>query len=386
MRNPMAHVISVSAFLIISFCASPAADPFVPGGPCTRGRVTLDGQAVLTDWGTRLRGACWSQDSHGDVFNKQDLAVLRECGLNSFHLYAEKNDDKPVGYESAHIDSIVEWSRQESLYVVMTFGDSYLADFSKVLDFWRFYAPRYKDMTHVIYEPKNEGCANTSGCEPKAVQCYHDCYKIIRDLAPETHIFMFSHSNIHAGYQALYDDIDSFPEVDWTNASIAFHGYSASGELQEEAAGKLGPDGYAMTCTEFWPGKGLENNYESAGIGYFHFIWCDWINGRGIEANCERIKPLNLSYEPDFGNWPLPHIERPAVETVWPTLSPESRLPPSGINCLIFNSSIPQNARAVYDLTGRLLWKARAGVSGPGEADAAIRIAPRSEGARVVVK
>jgi hypothetical protein len=367
MRNPMAHVISVSAFLIISFCASPAADPFVPGGPCTRGRVTLDAQAVLSDWGTLLRGACWSQDSHGNVFNRQDLDVLKNCGLNTIHLYAEKNDDKPVGFEVEHVDSIVEWCRQDSMYVILTFGNSYLqGGYDKVLEFWRFYAPRYKDMTHVIYEEKNEGCYGTYHCEEAPMQCYRDCYEIIREIAPETHVMMMSHSNLQGGINPLYEDIDRLgPEIDWTNASIAFHGYGTTGGFQEEAARKLGGDGYAMTCTEFFPNGGLEAAYESAAISYCHFIWCDWINGRSIEAHCERIKPLNLSYEPDFGNWPRPHIDPPVVGIASYGPTTGSRLSQSAVSRLFLNPALPRDAQAVYDLRGRLVWRNQPDMGSP---------------------
>jgi hypothetical protein len=370
---------AISAALFVALWASlpRAADTFAPGGPCTRGRVTVDGQAVLTDWGTTLRGACWCQDCHGGTPAREEFTALKMAGLNSIHVYVEKNDDKPVGFEAEHIDSIVEWCRQESLYVVMTFGNSYLAGgYAKVSEFWRFYAPRYKDMTHVIYEEKNEGCYMTGACEEPAMQCYRDCYQIIRDVAPNTHIMLMSHSNLKGGINGLYRDVERLgAEIDWTNASFAFHGYGTTGAFQEQAANQLGGDGYAMSCTEFpFNNAGdLARAYERAGISYFWFEAC-WGGARTPGNIKGYLSRVGISWQPDFGDWPQAHVDHPdIVRTINVSSAPagDSRFLPG--TRLSFPGYPWDGVSAAYDLRGRVVWRAA------GDAP----ISPRAAGARL---
>jgi hypothetical protein len=358
--------IRVIVLIAAGVAARAAASDFVPGGPCTRGRVTIEAPAVVTDWGTRLRGGCWCQDCHGGVFPREELREMKLAGLNAIHVYGEKNDDKPVGYEVENLDSLVEWCRQESLYIVITFGNSRLSDFSKVLEFWRFYAPRYADMTHVIYEEKNEGCAKTAICEEPAKQMYRDVYKIIREVAPETHIMLLSHSNIQQGIPPLYTDIAWLgPEVDWTNASIAYHGYGASAQLQEQACTDLGSNGYAMSCTEFPFNNAaqLGATYERAGISYFWFEGC-WGGTRTPGAMKDYLSRLNLSWQPDFGDWPQPHVEHPEPTFVQDRPPSASAGRPTATGWFT-PYNLPNGAiHAAYDLTGRLIWKQGRGAAG----------------------
>ncbi len=225
-------------------------------GESGRGRVRVQAPAVVSDWGTPLRGCCWGLDRNRTTPTRQQLAALKQCGLNTFHVYCElttSSSGKPVGYNATNMDSIVTWCRQESLYVIMTHGGPIKeTPLQKILDIWKFYAPRYADQTHVIYEIKNEGCYETFHCAEPVLQMYKDAYKIIRESAPETHVMLLSHSNLKGGINSLWEDIERFgDDIDWSNASIAFHGYGTTGAFQAQAAEELGAEGYAMTCTEF---------------------------------------------------------------------------------------------------------------------------------------
>ncbi len=348
--------------LIMSFLAAGAfAGDFVPGGRNTRGRVTVDGRAVLTDWGTRLRGTCWCQDCHTGLFKKEELRTMKLCGLNALHVYGEKNDDKPVGCEAANIDSIVEWCRQESMYVVITFGNSHLPSYEKVLNFWRFYAPRYKDMSHVIYEEKNEGCYGTYHCDDVAMQFYRDAYQIIREVAPETHVMLMSHSNLKGGVNSLWEDVDRLSDiVDWGNASFAFHGYSPSVGEQVQMIEALGADGYAMTCTEYpsFPAADLNlaRAYEDAGISYFHFRSCWW--WESINTICGLVRNMGKSWQPDFGDWPQPHVEHTPVAaySTRPRTETAGQAGP-GVCRLAIGARLCGQAHAVYDVKGRTVWR-----------------------------
>ncbi len=343
-------------------CTAAFAGPFVPGGPNTRGRVTIDKQAVLSDWGTTLRGACWCQDCHSGIPGRDEFAAIKMAGLNSIHVYAEKNDGVAVGAEAENMDSIVEWCRQESVYVVMTFGNSHLDSWGKVLDFWRFYAPRYKDMTHVVYEAKNEACYGTYHCEEDAMQCYRDAYRIIHEEAPETHVMLMSHSNLQGGIKPLYDDVERLgSEIDWTNSSIAFHGYGTTAGFQEEAAKTLGADGYAMSCTEFpFNGGGASAAaYERAGISYFWFEAC-WGGARTPGNIKGYLSGTGVSWKPDFGDWPQPHVEHPvavkAGQEPLRILSDNGRV---SLGRFILNNLPESGVSVLYDAAGRILWQGR---------------------------
>ena len=56
--------------------------------------------------------------------------------------------------------------REGGLYLIITIGcngeNGAIHDLQFVLDFWKFYGPRYKDETHVLYEAKNEPVAHTA--------------------------------------------------------------------------------------------------------------------------------------------------------------------------------------------------------------------------------
>jgi hypothetical protein len=338
----------------------------------TRGRVRNNGTTIVTDWGTRLRMACWGMDICRCLFEREELRDLKNCGLNGIHVYLElttTNAPEPIGYNAERMDSLVSWCRQESLYVVITHGgpidNSTVEKCAKV---WEFYAPRYADETHVVYEIKNEP-------NLKAIDVNRECFKVIRQYAPETHVLCLSYSNIRSGASRITNAIDELGDaIDWSNASVAYHGYGTSGEFQEDAIKTINDYGYAVTCTEFWPANHLELNYERAGISYAHFQWCAIIYGRGIEATCDRIKGIAFDYEPDFGNWPKPHID-PPVQATWQPWLKQGRACAPISRRVVFGGMPKGDVRAIYDLTGRALWQQEGsnGLAGGARREAAIR-------------
>ncbi len=335
----------------------------LPGQEQTRGRVHMAAPAVLTDWGTPLRGFCWGLDRSSALFTKAQLASIKECGLNAAHVYTElttTSSTKPIGYNAALMDSIVEWCRQESLYVVMTHGGPILqSSMQKILDVWKFYAPRYADQTHVIYEIKNEGCYETYHCAEPAMQMYRDAYRIIRESAPETHVMLMSHSNLAGGTPSLIEDVARLgPDIDWTNASFAFHGYAGgggaggSGDFQEQVIKDISDSGYCMTCTEFPAKLGLEKFYERAGISYCHFSPCY----PPLTSVCGVVKGLGLSYAPDFGSWPQQHVEHVTVGVLDGLLLPSNGRRAGAGSRVLFGGAMRGGDETVYDIRGRLVW------------------------------
>jgi hypothetical protein len=286
---------------------------------------------------------------------------MKLCGLNSIHVYTElttTTSTRPVGYAAANMDSIVKWCREESLYVVMTHGGPIAnSTLDKIKEIWRFYAPRYANETHVVYELKNEP-------NVQAVPIGKEVYPIVRELAPETHILLLSYSNIRSGPSRITNAIAEIGDaVDWSNASVAYHGYGTTGAFQEAAIKTVNEAGYAMTCTEWPVGADLFAAYERAGISYFHFEAC-WPGPRTLGTICAHLKKFSVTWQPDFGDWPQPHIDHP-VRAAWQPWSGASMREPAPMYRIMFNGLPPHDVNAVYDLSGRLLWR-REGSRGAG--------------------
>ncbi|MFP4282952.1 MAG: cellulase family glycosylhydrolase, partial [Opitutales bacterium] len=149
--------------------AAPSLAPAQDGDGVSipRGWATLnpEGTTFVADNGELIRGPFASTEWSGPP-TREAVAAVKTLGSNGIHLYAEVFDpDYPAagsqapGYAAEHIDALVQMTREEGLYLIITIGNggnngSFNLDY--VLDFWDFYAPRYKDETHVIYEIQNE--------------------------------------------------------------------------------------------------------------------------------------------------------------------------------------------------------------------------------------
>jgi len=361
---------TVLPVLLAVWLFQPAAE--VGTGPMTRGRVRVQGNTIISDWGTQLRGGCWSE---GKLFARDELGKMKMAGLNAVHLYGEAfgrawtAGNEPGCNAEAYIDKIVDWCREDSVYLILTLGGpktwSGFADYTR--RYWKFYAPRYANQTHVVYEILNEGCMNTSHCVDSVMELYRECYKIIRDSAPDTHILLLSHSNLTGGTNSLWDDVDRLSDVvDWKNASFAFHGYGPSAAFQEQACKELGAKGYGMTCTEFpfAGGAELAKAYERAEISYTWFEAC-WGGARTLGNIGNYIKGLGITWQPDFGTWPQAHVDHIPLGTRRSPVPSYRRMPESIARLSLRGGGTLTGATAVYDITGRLLWQ-RSSDADPG--------------------
>jgi hypothetical protein len=120
------------------------------------------------------------------------------------------------------LDDMVELAARASLYVLIDNHSECCGNQDVANDtvFWKAVAPRYKERTHVFYELKNEPWQYTGLPEYERTM-----YQVIRPLAPETHLILWTIENlIH-----LSDPlglIHSLPEVDYSNASVGVHPYA----------------------------------------------------------------------------------------------------------------------------------------------------------------
>jgi hypothetical protein len=120
------------------------------------------------------------------------------------------------------LDGMVDIAAAEGLYVLIDNHSECCGNQDVPNDsaFWKAVAPRYKDRTHVFFELKNEPW-QYSGLP----QYERTMYQLLRPLAPETHIVLWTIENlIHVADPVAL--VGSFPEVDYSNASVGFHPYA----------------------------------------------------------------------------------------------------------------------------------------------------------------
>jgi hypothetical protein len=120
------------------------------------------------------------------------------------------------------LDGMVELAASEGLYLLIDnhsecCGNQNVANNTA---FWKAVAPRYKDCRHVFYELKNEPWQYSGLAEYERTM-----YGLMRPLAPETHIILWTIENlIHVSDPLAL--IGSLPEVDYANESVGFHPYA----------------------------------------------------------------------------------------------------------------------------------------------------------------
>ena len=277
----------------------------------SRGRPKIANNTIVTDTGSLIRGARVSLDIWDETPTQADADTMKNSrGLNAFHIYAEyPGSNKPAGYNSAKVDKVVDMADKSDLYVVLTIGSggangSFTGSF--VTAFWAFYAPRYKDMTHVIYEVCNEPQAWSAPYNSNTLTMEKNAFTQIRGLAPDTHIMMMSYSQPNNWTQAASECAGL--GITWDNASVAFHTYGIDGKEDSSLTSfykALQAKGIAYACTE--PNLTLKaittKLFERDGVSETQFI-----NVKDIATNASAfsswITSNNICWTPDFGTWP----------------------------------------------------------------------------------
>ena len=129
-----------------------------------RGRPILNAAKTtfVADNGNLLRGMiCGS--------NPSLIPVITNYGCNAVHLYAESaGNGYSAGAMSNQVDAVVAMTRTNGLYLVLTIGYGGINNSNFIYDFWNFYAKRYANETHVLYEIQNE--ATSGGPSTAAVR------------------------------------------------------------------------------------------------------------------------------------------------------------------------------------------------------------------------
>ena len=277
----------------------------------TRGRVKVMNNTIVTDRGTLIRGGRVSLDIWDETPSQSDIDTMKNSrGLNAFHIYAEyPGGGKAGGYNSAKVDKVVDLADQNDLYVILTIGSgggngSFNQSF--VTSFWNFYAPRYKDKTHVVYEVCNEPQAWSAPYNSNTLAMEKNAYTQIRGLAPDTHIMMMSYSQVNNWTQAATECANL--GVTWDNASVAFHTYGIDGKEDSSLTSfykAMQAKGIAYACTE--PNLTLKaitmKLFERDGVSETQFISVHDI-ATNSSAFTSWVTSNKICWTPDFGTWP----------------------------------------------------------------------------------
>ncbi len=309
-----------------------------------RGRPHLNAERTtfVADNGQLLRGPFTSTEWTSAV-PESEIAAMTNLGFNAVHLYAEVFDGNypdagstAPGYNAAEVDKIVQYTRDAGMYLVMTIGNganngNYNAQW--VHDFWAFYAARYADETHVVFEVQNEPVAwgppysSPTATPTGAVDMEIDAYNTIRAAAPDSPILLFTYSVLGdtGGADAALTDIHAFntavfgsADVVWTNEAVGFHGY-AGAAANAIAVANIIAAGYPCFMTEFatgtWGGEngGLDvdavANLERMDVSWLTFQCVPpWGVSDKITtpaAYMDRVNNSGLSWAPDYGSWPV---------------------------------------------------------------------------------
>jgi poly(hydroxyalkanoate) depolymerase family esterase len=316
-------------------------DPTIYCGHTQRARPHLNAARTtfIGDNGQRLRGPFTSTEWTSAA---TDVAMIKGMGFNALHLYAESfdisyptNGSTAPGYSVANVDAIVAQTRTNGLYLIMTIGNgAWNGDYNAayITNFWKFYAQRYANETHMLFEIQNEPVAwgppysATNATPPGALDMEVAAYKTIRTYAPNTPVLLFTYAVLgdSGGASAALTDIQAFntnvfgnANAVWTNEAVGFHGY-AGATAMSNAVSQIVAAGYPCFMTEFGGGvwgtgvAGLDAyavaDLECIGVSWLTF---QYIPPTGVSDDVTDPKRYEdvvnwsgLSWTPDFGNWP----------------------------------------------------------------------------------
>ncbi len=199
----------------------------LPAIPGARGRPRLEGNTLVTDSGELMRGAnfwflpvatsqwIWAR-------SEEALDALVADNLNAVRVAVAWDPDSSVSLEEylSELDTLVARA------------GVFHPDYGR--RFWEVVAPRYAAMTHVVYELHNEPVFGVANYEDVHFEWFNDTFELVRSLAPETHVMLFSFAlvqNLEGDTPpTITEVVDRFTATtgfDWANAnaSVAFHGY-----------------------------------------------------------------------------------------------------------------------------------------------------------------
>lgn len=274
--------------------------PLPPTSPAI-GRLHVEGNKIVNDQGDQviLKGVNIADPEHLNTKeNTRPGVSAHSVAMNAVNEYNAKVIRLPIlpgspkyptegwfgpenggeDYFNNHIDPLVTTLTSQNIYVIIDLH--YISDYlklkNKVLDFWEFMAPKYKDNPYVIYELMNEPILPDDWNTFKRVIAQPGV-DMIRKHAPETLIIVGS-----PYWSSHLQDISSNP-VEANNIIYTAHIYSNQRESTWEKNYGEVMDKYPVMVTEWGFEKGgVEGGTQDFGIPFMNFLkkrnlsWTAW--------------------------------------------------------------------------------------------------------------
>jgi hypothetical protein len=282
-----------------------------------RQRVRVAGTSLVTDRGTLLRGIDIPIDlTPGFPLNAGLFVNMAQTqGLNAVQVYLEYWGDQ-TGSHLAQADQIIDQAGAAGLYVILGIGggppgDGHPGngwfDINKVRSFWQLYGPRYKDRTHVIYQLQNQPDLSCNAPWPAdTIAMEREGYTLLRSLAPDTHIILFSYREMPTPAQ-LGGGIDQLSDlVDWSNASVGMGGIPNCVQTPQfadtfaMATSRRAPVFITALPMDGWGNDAVE--LERDHVGWTSIRWL--VHLPDFATFQDDHAQAGVTWCPDFGAWP----------------------------------------------------------------------------------
>ena len=229
-RSMLALAVSLMSFLgVLPDLAPESTSKPQVAWAAERGRVRIINNAVVADNGTPLRGGHISESFPGKYDHLSFWTKMRDnYRLNAVRLTISTRGANNIARTLGRIDLAVEMAAKVGMYVILDNHASCCGAYSRELNerFWKQAAPRYKHRTHVLYEIQNEPVAwRAEQYKAADVRFQVDMYRLVRNLAPQTHIILWSFAKTSPGMLAK---VQQAPQIDYRNASVGVHPYGTN--------------------------------------------------------------------------------------------------------------------------------------------------------------
>ena len=314
--------------------------------PSRLDRPVLRNNTIHTAWGTPIRGTSvgvfmypHETGAFDNLPRPKDYDGILNGGVNTLQIKLETPmDGKPAGYRVQTCDRLVDEAEQRGLYFILCIGamtgyeENYDNEISWMKDFWNFYAPRYRDRKHVIFEICNEfGHYDSYGAGFEAcIEGQASLYRTIRTHAPETIVILWSFSHtlwkwdFPVWMRALEDHIPGGTK----NVAVGIHSYECGQDAVVEAFfDHWGAEGLRSVVHTFidlgYPVINTEMPYRASGafvdVPMFRVLeeeGISWIGGHfdvlGLPSHWRgEFDAAGIAWTPDYGNWPVPDAHCP---------------------------------------------------------------------------
>lgn len=201
-----------------------------------RGRPKIEGNTLVSEQGTRLRGGTfwiygWISSKTTWALSPDAWKAIKDNNFNAMRVACGYRVDKEGNYTLEQYDKILDslfyLADLNGIYLIIDFHDtpgSY--NMASAKEFWTRYSKRYKDKNNAIFELTNEPVFDQpNSYTANNLRDFEELWKICNDAAPATPIIILTYCQV--GYsKALPEQVaDSLRGIDWKKTAVGFHSY-----------------------------------------------------------------------------------------------------------------------------------------------------------------